>query len=334
MANFENENGDALLTNISVIKEYEPHFLNTDIVTLNSYDHTYRIDKNDLWKDTEIYSCSGIKSELFSKFPSYCISKNIVKSIKSRVDGKLNLSSIKDTYLRTYLKNDGCLEKSAEDIRKGWLANATMASREGTALHETIEKSIKTMKMCVPSEKIYMEYRGFLHFAKWMNDNNRAVAAVEKCIIDRTVPIAGTVDALIVDRNTQTTNTATTTTTTTAADGIIDLDIYDWKLVKEKMCPNADLKKCKNALKPFNHIKDTKFNQYTIQQNIYRYILEKKENCYNVRINNMYLIQFIKHSDVYEMTLVPRLSDSIITEMIVFAMDKKKNCTYSSRRPT
>jgi len=59
--------------------------------------------------------------------------------------------------------------------------------------------------------------------------------------------------------------------------------IYDWKRSKEIKYENQ----FQNCLPPIDHLPDTNYWHYTLQLNIYRYILE---NYYDMPVKDMYLI--------------------------------------------
>lgn len=158
----------------------------------------------------------------------------------------------------------------AERIRKEWKDKGTESVNKGTFLHEQIENYYLDLE--------YEEPEGFYQFLSFVADhNNLKPYRSEWRIFDESHNIAGTIDLLVENNN-----------------GTYDM--YDWKRSKKLVDPtdgkiNTD-NYGKTGIGILEHIPDTSFNRYQLQQNIYRYILEEK---YNLRINNMYLI--VMHTD-------------------------------------
>ena len=72
----------------------------------------------------------------------------------------------------------------------------------------------------------------------------------------------------------------------------LTFDIYDWKRSKKIVNPyNGELIEKdtwgNRAIGILDHLDDTSYNRYKLQQNLYKYILEKR---YDIEIKNMYLI--------------------------------------------
>ena len=56
------------------------------------------------------------------------------------------------------------------------------------------------------------------------------------------------------------------------------------------------------------NIHDTKYWRYCLQQNLYRFILEKK---YRIKVDKMYLVIFVDNTTSYTKLEVPRMDDEI-----------------------
>jgi len=92
--------------------------------------------------------------------------------------------------------------------------------------------------------------------------------------------------------------------------------IYDWKRSKE-------IKKISNeyGYPPLDHLPNTNFWHYSLQLNVYKYILETK---YEHHISEMYLV--ICHPDEYnyKRIQVPNLSEEVET-MVNHRINHLKN---------
>jgi hypothetical protein len=178
---------------------------------------------------------------------------------------------------------------SVSEIVKIWKDRGVDAANKGTFLHEQIENYYL--------KQPYEETDEFYQFLNFINEHNDIKPyRSEWRIFDETNNIAGTID-LLVENN----------------DG--SYDIYDWKRSKKVVNPyNGQVIKEDNwgntGIGILQHIDDTSYNRYELQQNLYRHILEEK---YDIKINNMYLI--VMHTDEgytnYHKISVPHLTNEI-----------------------
>ncbi len=176
-----------------------------------------------------------------------------------------------------------------EEIVKIWKDKGMKAANKGTFLHE----QIANYYLGEP----YIETEEFYQFLNFVNDHkNLKPFRSEWRIFDETYNIAGTIDLLVKNENGS-------------------FDIYDWKRSKKVIDPfngkAIEIDRWGNkGIGILQHIDDTSFNHYKLQQNLYRHILEKR---YNLKIENMYLI--VMHTDQgysnYHKVKVPYLSTEI-----------------------
>ena len=91
-------------------------------------------------------------------------------------------------------------------------------------------------------------------------------------------------------------------------------DIYDWKrshrIVDFWGKPIAVNNYGEKGLGELNQIEDTPYWHYCIQQNLYRYILERN---YDIIIEKMYLVVFCDDTNEYRKLEVPRMDEVIIS---------------------
>ena len=89
-----------------------------------------------------------------------------------------------------------------------------------------------------------------------------------------------------------------------------ELLIFDWKRSKNVLKPDGSVDdKCyKNAFGGLSHLGDNSFNRYCLQQNIYKYILEKK---YQQRISSMNLLILHEDYDSAKPVKVPEMRTEV-----------------------
>jgi hypothetical protein len=136
------------------------------------------------------------------------------------------------------------------------------------------------------SVDISREWSFFRNFA---NDTVFTPFRTEWCVFDEDARIAGTID-LLCSRN----------------DGTYE--IYDWKR-SNKVDP-SEKNKYQSGLHGLEDLTDTSYIHYCLQQNLYRYMLEKN---YGIRISRMNLV--VLHPDYYNYRVVsvPRMEKEVQT---------------------
>lgn len=176
----------------------------------------------------------------------------------------------------------GC---SPEEFLNKWAAEGSEAQQLGNMLHESIEKYYHGVPFDPAPE--------FHYFRRFQADHAHLQPyRTEWRIFDEQQLIAGTVDLV-----------------TSNADGTFD--IYDWKRSKKVIDPNSGLPLTidpygKKGVGLFGTISDTSYNRYCLQQNVYRFILEKH---YQIRIRNMYLVVMHPQLSNYAKVSVPLMTD-------------------------
>jgi len=175
---------------------------------------------------------------------------------------------------------------SDEDIRKQWADNCKLACDLGTMMHFNIESFYNKNPFTNPD----MPEIGRL-FVKYQKEHADARGLVpyrtEMFVFDTDLKIAGSIDMLYQD-----------------PDDPDILYIYDWKRVKELKREN----RFQSMYPPFQHLADCNYWHYSIQLNIYRYILEKE---YKKKIGGMCLVVLHEDNDDYIVAEVPRMENEI-----------------------
>jgi len=168
----------------------------------------------------------------------------------------------KDRIIRA-LMNGKCKGKTYNQIAQEWVD----AAKFGEEVHAAIENWLTTG--IIPSSQ---DPRFAVCFAQFMSFWKELVAKrpvkgvrPEMRIFDEEYRIAGSIDLLVE-----------------FSDGAHEL--FDWKCIF-KITRENDRQR---ALTPIDHYDDTNLTHYTLQLNLYKYILEKN---YGIKISGMHLIQ-------------------------------------------
>lgn len=167
-------------------------------------------------------------------------------------------------------------ERSEEDVLDEFLKNRDEAAEKGTYLHKQIENFFLGKEYDAQMK----EFNLFLKFYEEIiaNKGFQFVEAEKKILLDE-YNVAGTVDALFKKPN---------------KDQYI---IIDWKRSKNLLVDGHPKKYGFGyALSELNHLDNSSYYKYALQQNIYKYILERK---YEISISSMNLIVLYEKYDSY-----------------------------------
>lgn len=171
---------------------------------------------------------------------------------------------------------------SKQEILAVWSKNGKNASEKGTAMHANIENYYSQIE----SDDGSIEYGFFKNFLTDFPDLKEY--RTEWCVYDEDLKICGSIDMIFENE-----------------DG--SLQIYDWKRVKSIDFENFDHKKV--CLIPgLENIPDSNYFHYSIQLNIYRYLLEKN---YCKKVTDLYLVVFHPNQQNYERIEVSMLDEEI-----------------------
>ena len=184
-------------------------------------------------------------------------------------------------------------------IKASWSQNGEAVSSAGTQLHFDIEQVMNTpnthtnLDILDRLEDHSNDTKSveWLYFLNFMKDHSYYTPyRTEWLIYDETIRIAGSVDMIYLND-----------------DGTVS--IYDWK--RCKAIPRVNLYN-KFALTPcISEMPDTNYWHYTLQLNIYKYILENK---YGKLVHGMYLVQLHPDADegnyvIHEVFPLPGLDE-------------------------
>lgn len=252
--------------------------------------HKYFVDGSCL----DYLSVTGLISAFFSSFDA-----------KSQATTTANSKSFLETSHRPSHKYHGC--KTPQDIIDKW----AQARDLGTDLHANIESYWNNENTNVSSEN----QEPFAQFLSLFSDKNWVTwepFRTEFAIFDTETKIAGQIDFL----------------------GMIDAERKHVVIIDWKRCESiTDFSFSRICGKPADMgcgvcctLEDTKYTKYSIQLNIYKYLLEKN---YGLYVKKMYLVQMhpcLKKSGcaIYKVPNMKKLVEEIMaTRKIALNISKK-----------
>jgi len=189
-----------------------------------------------------------------------------------------------------------------KQIKDQWSQNGKDVSSQGTQLHFYIEQfmnlpsdernsshnDLKEIFLSSPFVDPIIESVEWNYFMNFIDMFPHFIPyRTEWTIYDTELKIAGSID--MVYKN---------------VDG--SLMIYDWKRCKEITKNNTFNKYAITSC--LDTVPDTNFWHYSLQLNIYKYILEKN---YGVSVTHLYLVQLHPSCKNYQLIKVPDLSNTI-----------------------
>ena len=169
--------------------------------------------------------------------------------------------------------------KTDEEIMKEWSDNGKAASTAGTAMHLAIEQYMHSAYHEI--DPAVMNTPEWQYFKKFWDDCGHDLEpyrsewevftdALQPFNGERKIKLCGSIDMVYRRKS----------------DG--KFVIYDWKRSKEIKSDNPFEK----GLPPLEHLPDTNYWHYTLQLNVYKWILEK---YYGLEVADLYLV--ILHPD-------------------------------------
>ncbi len=190
--------------------------------------------------------------------------------------------------------------RTDEDIKAEWAANGRNASEKGTAMHLAIEQFLNGAidvsffkcpvenpnKVDVPEEVLNSkEWKYFLNFWKDYGDD-LVPHRMEWEVWVEEIRLAGSIDAVFYRKSTK------------------DYIILDWKRSKEIKTDN----KFQSGLGPVSHLPDCNYWHYTLQLNVYRWILQ---TYYGMKISDLAIVIFHPDNNNYKKFNLNILDDEV-----------------------
>jgi len=187
--------------------------------------------------------------------------------------------------------------KTREEIKTQWSTNATAVAGEGTKLHRDIETFMNLVPFGNTHADLLEKYQSdpsviandsleWSYFLKFVSSTPHLVPyRTDWIVFNEDIKISGSIDMVYQK-----------------SDGT--LMIYDWKRCKE-ITQNGWSKFAKTE--GLDHIPDSNFWHYSLQLNMYKYILETK---YEKKVSNICLVKLHpdNKSKTYEIIPLPVLN--------------------------
>ena len=171
-----------------------------------------------------------------------------------------------------------------EEIKQSWDKNRDEAAIAGTNFHRALELYYNNAPQEIPEILDTKEYNHFKEFLEVYG--HKKAYRTEWSIFHEEFNLSGQIDMCYEND-----------------DGTYD--IYDWKRSKEIKKYSA----YESGLKePVDQLPNTNFWHYSLQLNIYRYILEQK---YGKKIKEMAIVVFHPNNDSFIRYKIPNLQDIV-----------------------
>lgn len=220
-------------------------------------------------------------------------------------DGRIQLiavSNVIDDFFKPF-DSIGLSERAALrngisqcEVLEDWDCKGAESREVGTFLHSQIEAYFSNRPLTF---KTSFNYKGefvkvskdvsieveLSYFKNFLRDNPITPFRTEWHIFDMDLKIAGTIDLLCRNGN--------------------HYDIYDWKRSR-KASPNETV--WRNGINGLEHVPDISFYHYALQQNLYKYILEKN---YGITVENMYIVVLHPVFGNYQKYKIPNMPKEI-----------------------
>lgn len=176
--------------------------------------------------------------------------------------------------------------KTPDQIEAEWAANGRQASGAGTAMHLAIEQFLNGSEYMIPEEiKQTPEWKYFMNF--WTDHGwDLEPYRTEWEVWSADHKLAGSIDMVFRRKS----------------DG--KFLIYDWKRSKEIKTDNN----FQTGLGPLSHLPDCNYWHYSLQLNVYRWILE---TLYGLVIADMYLLILHPDNGNYRRMQLNRMDDEV-----------------------
>ena len=190
-------------------------------------------------------------------------------------------------------------ETEAAKLRDSWECKGAVASQAGTFLHKQIEdylngKELPELLCEVNFNGCYINLndtldisREWSYFKAFERNVTFTPFRTEWRVYDAEARVAGTLDLVCA-----------------CNDGTYE--IYDWKR-SNKIDP-TERNRWANGMNGLEHLTDTSYIHYCLQQNLYRYMLERN---YGIRISRMNLVVLHPDYSSYRIVEVPRMEQDV-----------------------
>ena len=187
----------------------------------------------------------------------------------------------------------------AAKLREAWESKGAVASQAGTFLHKQIEDYLNgklvpelLCSVCYKGKHVNVEdtidiSREWNYFKSFERDVTFAPFRTEWRVYDADARMAGTLDFVC-----------------RCNDGTYE--IYDWKR-SNKIDP-TERNRWASGLNGLEHLTDTSYIHYCLQQNLYRYMLEKN---YGIKVSRMNLVVLHPELPCYRVVPIPPMEREV-----------------------
>lgn len=183
---------------------------------------------------------------------------------------------------------------TADEIKQLWKDNGADAAVLGTKMH----KSIENFWNGLPPDNDSKEYNMFLKFKE---DHPELMPyRTEWEVYQEDYGICGSIDMIFINEDDS-------------------ISLYDWKRCKDIEKNNKYGKKCLN---PVKHLPDTNYWHYSLQLNLYKFILESK---YGKTVRDMHILCMHPNNDSYQKFEISNLQKEIKDLLEDYKQKKSKN---------
>ncbi len=222
-----------------------------DIVKFEEETHTYFVKYDlttNIFSSDEIISVSTFIHRYFETFDP----DSVVK--------KMKLGRNWNTENKYYFMSD-------TEIKNKWRLEGELASRRGTWLHGQVERFWNGYDLLNSPYSHLIQINQFFNWKKVVFEEHLQPLRTEmRLVTDSELQLVGTADFLAI---------RTDHPDPLDCDGVLSVYLIDWKFSKSIKYTNPVGKKGKGVCSSLN---DTNFYHYSLQQNMYKWILE---NYYN-----------------------------------------------------
>ena len=285
-------------------------------------------------RDANIFFQAEGHQYILNGTPMRCSVSDVIRSHFSQFDPEYvvatHFASWKEDAASKYyqlIRYLALVEKQDEEgqrqaIVRLWKAGGKEASETGTALHAQIESYLNDEPDDGSGERQKVEFKQFLAFKEdFARGRPVRPYRTEWSVYDEEAGVAGQIDSLWETE-----------------DG--SLFMVDWKRCspagrrpsdpQQPLGPDVPAFRDERGLGLCADLPNTKFFHYCVQQNLYKFIVERH---YGLRIDRMFLAQFHPLLEAYNCVAVPDMQDLASR---IMAAERAKSCsgTKRSRSPS
>ena len=184
--------------------------------------------------------------------------------------------------------------ENIKDIIKRWEELGEKARIEGTDLHNQIENYYNEIDY-----KNSREFEKFICFHEKYINKNYEPYRTEWRVFDENKLLAGSIDMVYKKSGNE-------------------VFLFDWKRSKKIITSNGSVEKqnpFENGLKGLSHLSSTDYIKYCLQQNIYKYILEKNYGLVVSSMNLLILHPFYSKYHIVKVEDLPLETEYLINTL-------------------